>query len=448
MKFVFAGKITRALFLPVLCASCLSVFSCNDERKLLRKELRQRISAEKTCSYVTAEQKRIDSAVIDWLATVPAEQRYAQLFLVNLAGNEKFYPVEYTGERKSGIRSPLIPGGYIFFSYNLADSPDKIVAFTDSIRTFCIQNSCIPPYLSLDQEGGFVQRLQGIAGPLPAQNRVAECLTQPQAYRLYSLQAVQMKALGFSLNLAPVAEPLSPLNSNFLADRSFGTGKAAELYGAAAVNGFENNGVAAVLKHFPGNTNTDPHTGLPEINISDKELDELMAPFFRLVRYRPSGILMSLARTAAHDSEKPSCLSYYWVTQIVRNKMNFDGLIISDDIFMGALADNGFDSETAGIMAVQAGVNCIMISEKRFAAQEQVLIKRADADKNFAAKLEDSVRRIIIWKIQNGILRVENDNGRIEILPAPVESDSARLDTFKAAKEENRELYREYFTGN
>ena len=155
--------------------------------------------------------------------------------------------------------------------------------------------------------------------------------------------------------------------------------------------------------HFPGNTNTDPHTGLPEIKLSEVELLKSIESFRVLVQYNPAAVLMSHARTSAIDNGVPACLSKVWVTYILRNQYGYEGLIFSDDIFMGALADNGYPPEVAAISAVEAGIDCIMISEKRFAKAGKVLYKRALQDKDFARKIDEAVLRILKYKIEAGL---------------------------------------------
>ena len=212
-----------------------------------------------------------------------------------------------------------------------------------------------------------------------------------------------MKELGFDMNLAPVAEVCTEGNKDFLDGRSFGNSFQVRQYGLACINAYENNGIATVLKHFPGNTNTDPHTGLPEITLTKKELEESIEPFRELVKYEPAVVLMSHARTTAVDVGVPACLSKVWVTDILRNEYGYKGLIFSDDIFMGALADNGYPPEVAAIRAVEAGVDCIMISEKCFAKAGKVLYNRAKEDSTFEAKIDQAVKRIIKYKIEAGL---------------------------------------------
>ena len=206
------------------------------------------------------------------------------------------------------------------------------------------------------------------------------------------------------MNLAPVVEVCTPDNSDFLDGRSFGDAAQVLSYGTACINGYENNGIATVLKHFPGNTNTDPHTGLPEITLSEEDLKKSIESFHQLVQYQPAAVLMSHARTSAIDKGVPACLSKVWVTDILRNEYGYEGLIFSDDIFMGALADNGYPPELAAIRAVEAGIDCIMISEKRFAKAGKVLYQKAKEDAAFEAKIDQAVKRIIRYKLEAGLI--------------------------------------------
>ena len=113
---------------------------------------------------------------------------------------------------------------------------------------------------------------------------------------------------------------------------------------------------------------------------------------------------MSHARTTAIDKGVPACLSKVWVTDILRNKYKYQGIIFSDDIFMGALADNGYPPSEAAVMAIDAGVDCIMISEKRFAKAGAVLYKKAKKDSEFAGKIDRAARKIIEYKVRTGLL--------------------------------------------
>lgn len=387
--------------IAVVCIILLT--SCTD--KQTKKEIKKHAAAAEIQTYIYQIKKDREEALERYVTEMPFEQKIAQLFIENLEGCTAFRSYETVGAMTgTADDTPLIAGGYIFFSYNIAETREQMQDFIKSIRSYSEKNNSIQPYLCVDQEGGWVSRLKKLNPKLPSNEQVAKEYDISQAYRLYGEQAAGMRDLGFDMNLAPVVEVCTEDNKEFLDGRSFGDSLQVEQYGRACINAYENNGIATVLKHFPGNTNTDPHTGLPEITLSKQELEKTIGLFRALVQYEPAVVLMSHARTSAVDAGVPACLSSVWVTDILRNEYGYKGLIFSDDIFMGALADNGYPPEVAAIRAVEAGVDCIMISEKRFAKAGKVLYNRAKEDAAFEAKINQAVKRIIKYKLEAGLI--------------------------------------------
>lgn len=439
---------------PLFCLLIVSLIVCSCG-KIDRRQTRKESAARKKLRFVTEEiasvKQKKRGALNRYLSSLSLEEKVCQLFIVNLAGDRVFVPIEKMTALSSDCAPdvPVIPGGYLFFSYNLADSPEEIIYFTDSIRSYCLENGLIPPFLAVDQEGGLVNRLKTVCGPLPSCERVSAHLTVEQAYRLYSLQAVQMRSLGFSVNMAPVVEICTDANRDFLDGRSFGSEKDVLSYSRVCVNAYENAGVGAVAKHFPGNTNTDPHSGLPEIRLSPEALSDMLVPFRKIVSARPAGMLMSHARTSSVEPGVPACLSYEWVTEILKNQYGFEGVVFSDDIFMGALSENGFPPETACIKAVEAGIDCIMISEKRIASPAKVLIERAKSDGAFLNRINEAAENVILLKLKYGILKyrrsVDGATYTIEGAQQPFGSAEDRLVHFYDARTENRSLYIDTF---
>ena len=389
--FMYAG------FLILLFTSCTD--------KQTKKEIQKHAAANEVQTYINQIKAEREEALTRYVDALPLEQKIAQLFIENLEGSTNFRSYETVGAMTgTNDNTPLIAGGYIFFSYNIADSREQMQKYIASIRDYCNSNNNLQPYLCVDQEGGWVSRLKKLNPKLPSNEQVARDFDIPGTYHLYTEQAAGMKELGFDMNLAPVVEVCTDDNKDFLDGRSFGNLEQVVTYGRACINAYENNGIATVLKHFPGNTNTDPHTGLPEITLSESELLGSIESFRELVSYKPAAVLMSHARTSAIDSGVPACLSKVWVSEILRNQYDYQGLIFSDDIFMGALADNGYPPEEAAIRAVEAGIDCIMISEKRFAKAGKVLYDRAKEDAAFEAKINQAVKRILKYKIEAGLI--------------------------------------------
>ncbi|MCR4948223.1 MAG: glycoside hydrolase family 3 protein [Treponema sp.] len=392
----------RAKSLLVAVFTIIILTSCTD--KQTKKEIKTHAAASHIQTYINQIKKENEEALERYVAALPLEQKIAQLFIENLEGSTNFRSYETVGAMNgTDDKRPLIAGGYIFFSYNISDTREGMQDYIKSIREYCEKYDNIQPYLCVDQEGGWVNRLKKLNPPLPSNEKVAAGYDAAGTYGLYSEQAYSMRDLGFDMNLAPVVEVCTDDNKEFLDGRSFGDLSQVITYGRACLNAYENNGIATVLKHFPGNTNTDPHTGLPEITLSEAELKNSIESFHQLVQYNPAAVLMSHARTSAIDKGVPACLSKVWVTDILRNEYCYEGLIFSDDIFMGALADNGYPPELAAIRAVEAGIDCIMISEKRFAKAGKVLYQKAKEDKAFEEKINTAVKRILKYKIEAGL---------------------------------------------
>jgi len=411
------------------------------------------------------EQKQ--SAALDsYIKSLSLRERLAQLFVINLEGDKKFWFVEWMDEYhldadkakrsfdpSGGVevtKAPLIPGGYIFFSFNIARDPEQIAAFTDSVRDFARGHDTVEPFLCLDAEGGYVNRLRGVAGPLPENEWISKNLSPKEAFLLYSLNAVQLRALGFDLNLSPVVEVQNEANQGFLDGRSFGSAEQVKNYGSAAVVAYQTNKVAAVLKHFPGNNSVDPHRALPLLSFEKEEFErDVLEPFKVLCALRPSGVLMSHALVNVAEQNTPASLSPYWIKDVLRGRLSFDGLVFSDDIFMAALEKNGWPSERAVKAAILAGVNCILMSEKRFINEWNLVKKLYYSDAEFRAAADDSIKRVLKFKLEQGIL--EWDFSEQKIVPKKSQGDfereqnrAGRLDRFRSAKSLNQEALKEY----
>lgn len=409
MKIHF--KIVLLLIISIFNLDMISAKS-RAEKLLSKKEKAKHAAAyELQKNYIDPFIKQRNENIKSYIEEMPLEERIAQMFIENLEGNTKFRSYETfdrVTKNPSDSNRPIVAGGYLFFSFNLCNTPEEQKSFMKSISEYCEENNQLKPFLAIDQEGGWVNRLSRLTGGLPSQEKVAAENSITEAYDLYSDQAEKMADLGFHMNLAPVIEVCTDDNREFLNGRSFGSASQVKDYGIASVNAYQNNQIGAVIKHFPGNTNTDPHVGLPVISLSKTQIDELLEPFKAVTEKEPVGVLMSHAIISSVDEGTPACLSSVWVTDILRNEYNYKGIIFSDDIFMGALANNGYPPERAAVMAVEAGIDCIMISEKRFAKSALVLYKKALEDKAFEERINESVYRILKYKLDSKIISYDD----------------------------------------
>ncbi len=328
-------------------------------------------------------------------------EKVSQLFLVNVEGKQTYRSVEFLDDG-----SPVVPGGVLLFSYNIGDTPEELMSYIDSIMKFCNDNAIACPYVAVDQEGGEVNRLGAITSVLRSCKRLSDNYSPDEAEIIYGLQAEQMKLLGIHMNIAPVAEPQIEYNRDFLSRRSFGSAPRTMIYATKCVRAYENKNVATVVKHFPGNSNTDPHLGLPIISLSQEEFDSnFLLPFaFVLNGGNPSCVLMSHAIVEGYGEKTPVCLSSFWIGEMLKNRIGYDGLVISDDIFMSALADNGYPPEKAVVQAVEAGVDVLMLSEKKFLQAAYVLIDECSKRPAFRKKVDLAAKRVLSFKQKHGLL--------------------------------------------
>lgn len=448
-----ACLLSALFFLPAF-----SFFSCSSKLNLSAREKSVRALGRDAELWTRSLNAKKSAAVDAYIQDLSEQERLAQLFVINLEGDKEFWFVERAdGQRWSQAQDgrPLIPGGYIFFSFNIAREPERIAAFTDSVRDFARKENCVEPFLCLDAEGGYVNRLRFVAGPLPENEWVSKNLSPDEARLLYSLNALQLRALGFDLNLSPVVEVQNARNQKFLDGRSFGSAEQVVQYAGAALLAYKRASVGTVLKHFPGNGEADPHVSLPLLEMTGEEFErDVLEPFGSLAKLEPSGALMSHALVNVSQEQDgrqdqkaaaaiPASLSPYWIQENLRARLGFKGLVFSDDIFMAALEKNGWPSERAVEAAIKAGVNCILMSEKRFAGEWALVKKLYDKDPAFKAACDDSVRRVINFKLDAGILEYDLASGLIK--PAndrpPVQE---RLSRFYGAKKLNEELMKKY----
>ena len=162
------------------------------------------------------ENKITESQAI--LSRMTEMQKISQIFLVNIEGDKNYKAVEFDSDN-----TPIVPGGVLLFSYNIAPTKEGVIEYTESIRDYCRNNSIPFPYVAVDQEGGDVNRLKSITSPLPSNSLISQKLSAQDAQKFYSLQAKQMESLGITMNLSPVCESLLETNKDFLETRSYGT---------------------------------------------------------------------------------------------------------------------------------------------------------------------------------------------------------------------------------
>lgn len=303
------------------------------------------------------------------------------------------------GPRLSGadieFLEELAPAGIILFDRNL-EHPLQIRELLADLRRRLPEDS----WYAIDQEGGQVSRLARWIGPTASAIELVD--RGPQVVRDFATAtAVTLRELGFNMDFAPVVD-LSPADSsNGIGGRAFGVQPAAVIPPAAAfLAGLQSHGIAGCLKHFPGlgDTTVDSHRTLPTVTRSREALCEDLEPYYRLAN-ESVAVMVGHGHYTAYDLEPtPATLSPQLVETLLRKKCGFDGLIISDDMEMGAVA--ALDDEGhAAVRAIAAGCDLLLYCqqhERAISARDR-LLRTANHDELFRGRLElaaGTVRRL------------------------------------------------------
>lgn len=265
----------------------------------------------------------------------------------------------------------------------------------------------IPLFVATDQEGGWIRHVKGDTSITPGNMAVgASGYPADSWYTAYYISR-EIKALGINMNFAPTVDLFTDHNSSIIGTRSFGDDpNKAGILGAAFVAGSEAAGVIPTVKHFPGHgdTNIDSHGRLPVIDIDfDTFKNRELVPYFYLVKEKVPAVMSGhLSFPRIERSGAPASLSKYFLTDLLRTQLGYDGLIITDDMMMvGATSYAGSLSE-AFRMAVEAG-NDIILSSTTAHLNEALWTRNLDlmsTDSNFRARVKDAAYRVIKAKLE------------------------------------------------
>ena len=292
-------------------------------------------------------------------------------------------------------------GGVILFKDNV-ESLDGVTELINNIKLLNIENK-IPLFISVDEEGGVVSRTPNEFLKLPSSLSIGAYNNENMSYKVGEIIAQELKLMGYNMDYAPVLDVLSNPNNTVIGSRAFGRDvDTVSNLGVSVMKGISENNVISVVKHFPGHgdTSVDSHYGLPLVEKSLEELKELeFIPFQWAINNGADVIMVSHILLQSIDSENPATMSKKIISNILRNEMNFDGVVISDDMTMAAIMDN-YDIGEASVKAINAGVDIILVCHG-YDNEMQVLNSISEAVNSgeiTEERLNESVYRILSLK--------------------------------------------------
>lgn len=306
------------------------------------------------------------------------------------------------------------PGGFILFKENIKNY-DQLTNFISSMQ----KNSEIPMLISIDQEGGIVQRLGSInenISIIPAMANLGAMQDETLAYEVGKVIGNELNVFGINMNYAPVIDIDSNPNNTVIGNRAFGDN--AELVskmGIATANGLKDSNVIPIYKHFPGHGDTaeDSHYTLPVLNKTKEELYQLeLKPFIDAINNGAEVIMIGhIAVPQLTGDNTPASLSKIVINDLLKDELGFKGVVITDALNMGALE---YDNDEIIIKAINAGVDMLLMPGPSKTTLS--IIKSAIANKKITEQqINNSVRKILLLKYNNGLFekRTLNDKSML-----------------------------------
>lgn len=304
------------------------------------------------------------------IKSLSIERKIGQMFIIGLPGTR-------LDTATSELLNDIDPGGVCLFARNIKEAK-QVRDLNDAINS----RTSIPPMISIDQEGGLVDRLRRIVTPMPAPSLFNDT---EDIRKFAGLIAEILTLLGFNTNFAPVVDVIDEKRrsvQNGLQTRNFGNSaeQVIDFAGSFLVE-LQSKGIVGCLKHFPGigASTVDSHDQLPQVNIDIIEFNDVdLKPYEKILKTKKvMAIMVAHAAFPLLDLQEidqtgrllPSSLNEKIISTLLRDRLGYEGVIITDDLEMGAIINN-YGIGEASVMAVEAGADMLAICSDPRAIKE------------------------------------------------------------------------------
>jgi beta-N-acetylhexosaminidase len=330
------------------------------------------------------------------LKKMTLEEKIGQLMMVGFKGTEKSDEITELIEQKH-------IGGVIYFDRNMK-SPKKVARLSNSLQQTADQSThSLPLMVAIDQEGGDIMRMKERVSPLPAQQDLGKNASIEDMYKVAKLNGTELGSMGININFAPVLD-LSKTDKRSLGQDP----EKVYQYGKKAIQGLNDVSITGALKHFPGNgrSEIDPHveTSSVEANQLDLENSDIY-PFKQIISEMDNQkffVMVTHIKYPAYDKEKPASLSKIIIEDLLRGKLKYEGLVVTDDLEMGAV-NKYFSYDEMGKQAILAGADLLLVCHE-YSHELEVydgLLQAVKAGEVPMDRINESVKRVLTYKLNN-----------------------------------------------
>jgi beta-N-acetylhexosaminidase len=310
-----------------------------------------------------------------------------QLLVVGFDGTEMSSPLR-------ALLTRVQAAGVILFARNIAAAEQTFRLLRD-----CQSSVTTPLFTCVDMEGGKVDRFRNVLGPSPSAAEVFATGDRKLFRKHGSMIGQACRALGFNTDFAPVVDLAFEAARTVMSSRAVSDDpRQAVRYAREFLTGLKSAGVLGALKHFPGlgGANLDTHHELPRVDRPWKKIwEQDLAPYRALRREAPFVLVGHAAYPSVTRDQMPASLSPKWIGDILRKRVGYRGLVLSDDLEMGAVLKTGSIEEIT-VQHIRAGGDLALIchQEEFVLRAYEALIKEAEKDRRFAQRCRQSIERV------------------------------------------------------
>jgi len=314
-----------------------------------------------------------------------------QLFIVGFNGYS--VPAEF----KEFMQETNL-GGVIYFKRNV-QSPAQLAELSNELQFSCRLPTSTPVFISIDHEGGKINRLVKPFTKFPGNDYLGELGSPKIGFEFGAVLGKELKAVGINVNYAPVVDVNTNKDNPIIKNRAFSDDpEVCGKLGSAVCRGIQKMGVVAVAKHFPGHGDTteDSHHALPRVDkaVEDMETMELI-PFRRVIRSRVEGIMTAHILNNSLDPQYPATLSERTIDGLLRRELRFSKIIFSDDMEMKAITEH-YGAEEAAVLAIKAGCDMLIYRGDSGLPTKplEAIIRAVESKEIPLEKIEKAIERI------------------------------------------------------
>jgi beta-N-acetylhexosaminidase len=324
-------------------------------------------------------------------------EKVGQMFIVGLQGDA-------LAREEMAIIERYPFGGFILFSHNCCE-PAQMLCLC---RALWQTGDTHPPFIAIDQEGGRVHRLPKPFTHFPPAAQLGQINDLNLAYRAARATAEELALAGINLDFAPVLDVNSNPKNPVIGDRSFAADpQQVSALGERWIQGLRDGGIIPCGKHFPGHgdTDKDSHFALPVVHRLLEELEKVeLPPFVGACRNQIESLMTAHVLYRALDPQLPATLSRKIIMGLLREKLDFDGVVFSDDMEMRAISDN-YSLEKAVALCIRGGIDVMLFCHdlSRAIHAFEFLCLEYEKDATIRAQVETSYNRIT--KLKQGFLK-------------------------------------------